>query len=697
MSISYCDMLMNSVTPQDGVHTERSAVLRKMQRIVLHFDKEGRKTDMAEEIKKKEELDPQEKSFRRRKDMIKNFIIVFLVVMLVLTFFSNTIMNYSLPQVAIQYIQPGTITSVIRGEGTVESGDPYNVMVKQQKTVSKIHVKVGSIVKEGDTLVSLDAEESEELKAAKKALDEAQKKYDAYLLSDAVTSAAITSSKTAITVEEMRQKITNAQAAVKAAEKNVEACQDALDAIKNQEALYLAAQSDTSELTKLKQQLDAAEAALSSASETLTAAKAAYATAEEAYTTAAAAEATAKTAYDNAQAKLTSLTEAEDIITEITTYISTYTGLPEDFDIYDANLSDEQKVTLAILIRDNSNFAAAVSAQTGIDVEYNVLVREATADRDTALAAYNSAKTATANALTAKDNANTELGKAQESYNAASDNYTNIKNAYDAASSKDTSSPYAYQKSVAEVNLSNAQKDLEDKQTALKELVSDIDAIRQLGDYADEIDKAKEEVAKLEKDSVGEDLKSPINGTILSINVSSGKKTNPDEAVVTIQPEGQGFTMSFSIDNDKAKTITVGDEATVANSWWYNDVTGVVATIRPDPNDANRKKLVTLNLQGSLTAGQTLTMSISSKTSNYDMIVPSSALRNDNKGDFVLVVESKSSPLGNRYFAVRYDVEILATDDVQTAIKGAFEGYEPVVTTATKDITEGQQIRLSDN
>ena len=31
-------------------------------------------------IKKKEELDPQEKSFRRRKDIIKNVIIVFLVV-----------------------------------------------------------------------------------------------------------------------------------------------------------------------------------------------------------------------------------------------------------------------------------------------------------------------------------------------------------------------------------------------------------------------------------------------------------------------------------------------------------------------------------------------------------------------------------------------------------------------------------------
>ena len=37
-----------------------------------------------------------------KKDWVKNTAIVFLTIMLVLTFFSNTIMNYSLPQVATQ-------------------------------------------------------------------------------------------------------------------------------------------------------------------------------------------------------------------------------------------------------------------------------------------------------------------------------------------------------------------------------------------------------------------------------------------------------------------------------------------------------------------------------------------------------------------------------------------------------------------
>ena len=57
----------------------------------------------------------------KRRDWVKNAAIVFLTIMLILTFFSNTIMNYSLPEVAIQYIQSGTITSKVRGTGTVQS------------------------------------------------------------------------------------------------------------------------------------------------------------------------------------------------------------------------------------------------------------------------------------------------------------------------------------------------------------------------------------------------------------------------------------------------------------------------------------------------------------------------------------------------------------------------------------------------
>ena len=52
-------------------------------------------------------------------------------------------MNYSLPEVATQYVQSGTITAKIRGTGVVESGDPYEVKVTESRKVSSVAVKVG--------------------------------------------------------------------------------------------------------------------------------------------------------------------------------------------------------------------------------------------------------------------------------------------------------------------------------------------------------------------------------------------------------------------------------------------------------------------------------------------------------------------------------------------------------------------------
>ena len=59
----------------------------------------------------------------KRKEIIKNVAIIFLIVLLVLTYFSNTIMNYTLPQVSTVYATQGTISERIRGSGSVEPAE----------------------------------------------------------------------------------------------------------------------------------------------------------------------------------------------------------------------------------------------------------------------------------------------------------------------------------------------------------------------------------------------------------------------------------------------------------------------------------------------------------------------------------------------------------------------------------------------
>ena len=98
-----------------------------------------------------------------RKDWIKNVALAFLSILLILTFFSNTIMNYSLPQVATQYVQQGNITPKVRGSGVAEVEDPYSVKAPNARVISAVNVRVGDTVKKDDVIFELQDAESEEL------------------------------------------------------------------------------------------------------------------------------------------------------------------------------------------------------------------------------------------------------------------------------------------------------------------------------------------------------------------------------------------------------------------------------------------------------------------------------------------------------------------------------------------------------
>ena len=249
--------------------------------------------------------------------------------------------------------------------------------------------------------------------------------------------------------------------------------------------------------------------------------------------------------------------------------------------------------------------------------------------------------------------------------------------------------------SKLEAERAELEADLADAEAEVASLAADINTAISLGALKDAVEKAEAKVESLESKSIGATVTAEIAGTITSLSVRSGEYTSPDVPVAVIQPEGKGFTLSFSVTNEQAKQISVGDPAELVNSWWYEDVTATVASIKPDPSDPAKKKLITFNLTGDLIEGQSLSLQVGEKSQNYEMIVPNSAIREDNNGKFILVVEAKSSPLGTRYYAVRYDIQVLASDDTQSAITGAY-GYEYVITTSTKPVEAGQLVRLPD-
>lgn len=580
---------------------------------------------------------------KKKREWVKTAAIIFLAVMLVLTFFSNTIMNYSLPEVATQYVQSGTITAKIRGSGVVESGDPYNVEVKESRKVSSVAVRAGDTVQKGDVLMYLEDEESEELKAAREELDAAKKAYDTALLSADLTSTDIHEANVGVSTETYRQQITSAQNAVEAAENAIKAAQKEVDD----------AQARVNELQQWQSALEVQISITPENNADVTAETKALQDAVTAYNAAAKTESEAKTALDENKE-------------EITTLLSEIRNLENSNDPNKDTEIAKKKTTLEEVEKETPGLEAAYTNAQSKATEAAAVVNAAQA------------------ALDAK--------KASGSTEATIANLTNQLNAVKAEI-------VVANNTLAEkkAELERQQALLAERQEALTDLVSKIGRVGGLEDAQKAIDDAQKKVDELIAKSIDATITAPISGTVTQLNVIAGQKTDASTPVAVLQPEGKGYTLSFSVTNEQARRLSVGDVADLVNAWRYDDVTVTLANIKPDTTDPSRKKLLTFDVSGNVTAGQTLNLSVGQKSANYDYIVPNSAIREDNNGKFILIVESKQGPLSTRYIASRVDVEVLASDDTQSAISAALYGYEFVITTSTKPVEAGKQVRLSNN
>ena len=573
----------------------------------------------------------------KKREWVKTAAIIFLTVLLILTFFSNTIQNYSLPEVATQYVQSGTITAKIRGTGTIESGDPYEVKVTESRKVSSVAVKVGDTVQKGDILFYLADEDSEELKTAQTELEAAQNAYDTALLTEAVTAADIYSANKNVSTAALRQQITSAQTALKNAKAAVKPLQTRVKELEKTIAEY-----DT-QITYEKDQD-------TNAGSRVTVTKKALENATNAQPTAAA-----------------NLTKAQ---TEL-----------------------EAAQTNQAAAQQNLNNAKADPVSSG-DASYIATLQQALDEANKKLTDaandYNSKKEAL-------DKANEALTNAQNDYNSAVSDNNGRQGSQTIVNLQGTRAAYQVQLNAVKQELTEAEAARDDAQTALTELVAQVGNVAGLEDKLEAIAKAQEKVDELTAKSIGATITADIAGTVTSVNVTAGNTTSATTPVAVLQPEGKGYSLSFSVTNDQAKRLSVGDQAELVNSWRYDDVVVKLASIKPDTTDPGQKKLLTFDVSGSVTAGQSLNISVGQKSANFDYIVPNSAVREDSNGKFILIVESKSSPLGNRYVATRVDVEVLASDDKQTAVNGGLYGYEYVITTSSAPVEAGKLVRLADN
>ena len=637
-----------------------------------------------------------------RKEWVKNVAIIFLSVMLVLTFFSNTIMNYSLPEVATAMIEPGSITAKIRGTGNLTSDDPYKITIQESRKITSVAVKQGDVVEKDQILFYLEDEDSAELEEAEKALDELILAYSTSILKGDISNEAyqnIQGGKVSgnneyqARITAAKQKVEDAEAGLENVEKQIAIAGITSDDVIDRETSLKKAQT---ELTNADTKRTEAKAKL----ETVQGNADKLSTVQTQYNNAILDEGIKKTSYETAvryfysvlSSKNSSFVTAADNIADYGTAEKFSTA----FESIIGNADKMNRLMNAVLVADGIG-SGGVSAN-------DVYTGEAGQALTELQKVYGSYKEAVSTTVTAKNEldakqGNSDVAKYKEKYNSAEENYqywkevcnslqneTNI----NSADSQKLGSSLAMQKTEAQSVLNDAKKEYE-------QLIVDISSELNFGNQNSIIREQREKIAKLRENAVGAVITAPIAGTITNIYKIAGETITPNEELAIMQPEGKGFSMSFSVTPEQAKKVTVGEKAEIQNSWYYNDITATLVGIRPDPESNGTKKLLVFNVAGDVQAGQSVSVSIGQKSANYDLLVPNSAVREDNNGKFILMIEAKNSPLGNRYIATRVDVEVLGSDDYKTAIGAPLYGYEYVITTATQPVEAGKQVRLAEN
>ncbi len=606
----------------------------------------------------------------RKREIIKTVLIVFLIIMLILTFCSNTIMNKSLAEITTESAVSGKLTERIRGSGLVESNQSYDVKIDGNKVIDTIMIKSGQEVKKDDVLFTVGTEESEEIETAEDSLIALELEYQKALLGNpedySAENQAINNAR-----DDLNAAIAKRNNAVTNSGSEKQALYD-----------YNSNKNELTRKTKILEKLQSTIIAIDS-NEYSSAAVEYIGNLTFLYDIYRNAETDYNMAYSLYTQMLTGRpSDSSDDITNNFTNDFTNTFTTESYiETYNDNSEEIQTTT-----------ETTTQPETTSPYDSNLETLKADLDakeiaRDNALNEYNNAKASIRNDLM------NQLYSTESDVDYLTGQITN----YESSQGNGTM-----------MTIEEYDEDIRQKQNTLETLIAELNKSKNENDIQNksnileieakkkEIDSLKKKIEKMkEKNSITE-IKSKYSGIVSSVNVKAGETTVPDMPVAVIDIAEEGYTVELSVDAEKAKKIKKGIEAEVVNNW-NGDITAILTDIKNDTKAGSKNRILTFSVTGDVSAGSMLDLSIPCGSGSYDTIVPKSAVYKDNQGSFVLVVNSKSSPLGNRYFAEKVPVEVLASDEVSSAVQGAINAGSYIITTASKPVNPKDQVRMKDN
>ena len=211
----------------------------------------------------------------------------------------------------------------------------------------------------------------------------------------------------------------------------------------------------------------------------------------------------------------------------------------------------------------------------------------------------------------------------------------------------------------------------------------------------DQLDTLKEDAAELNTlISAHGEIKAPADGVLKSVAAQTGGQTTLDAAAVLYQLTGE-LSMTGTVTKDDLDYVSVGSPIKLEGSSKTVVEDAKVQSLQEDTANPGTWILTASVPESGLSVGERVDFTVSRDEGPYNCCVPLSAIYGAQGQEYVLVLESRDSVLGEIQVARKVSVTVADRNTSTAALQeGSLSSSQKVITGTDREIDDGSHVRL---
>jgi len=184
-------------------------------------------------------------------------------------------------------------------------------------------------------------------------------------------------------------------------------------------------------------------------------------------------------------------------------------------------------------------------------------------------------------------------------------------------------------------------------------------------------------------------IKAPASGIVFNLPVEKGKYF-PEKALLVSIGVGSEFFVECGISLDN-NFVNPGDTCELSNA--SHVLSGTVRRIKPSISMQGKTVIISIN-SDAVSDGETFDVTFEKNSAASFVLVPNSAVNQDNDGYFLYQIKRRKGIMGDEYYLARLNIFIGDSDRQHTAVLRGLTFFDPIVLVSSRGLSDGVTVTL---